>query len=103
MRDKRRDLSPDFSAPPGASRPGLPPTRGHLQPSGRNGDRNLEVGNDGYQPGRSFYIDEFRVPTSLEGGVMVDGAARSWSSRGIGVVRVLTTIAVAAIAAAVTV
>ena len=103
MRDKRRDLSRDFSAPPGASRPGLPPTRGHLQPSGHNGDRNLEAGNDGYHPGRGFYIDEFRVPTSLEGGVMVDGVARSWGSRGVGVVRVLTTIAVAAIAAAVTV
>jgi hypothetical protein len=79
----------------------MPSTRGHLQPSGHN-DRN-EAGNDGYHPGRGFYIDEFRVPTSLEGGVMVDSAARSWSSRGVGVVRVLTTIAVAAIAAAVTV
>jgi hypothetical protein len=102
MRDKRRDLSRDFSAPLGSPRPGLPPTRGHLQPSGHNADRNLEAGHDGYQ-GRGFYIDEFRVPTSLEGGVMVDGAARSWRSRGVGVVRVLTTIAVAAIAAAVTV
>jgi hypothetical protein len=103
MRDKRRDLSRDFSAPLGSPRPGLPPTRGHLQPSGHNADRNLEAGHDGYQPGRGFYIDEFRVPTSLEGGVMVESAARSWGSRGVGVVRVLTTIAVAAIAAAVTV
>jgi hypothetical protein len=103
MRDKRRDLSRDLSAPLGPAHPGLPSTRGHLQPNGRNADRNLEASDDGYGPGRGFYIDEFRVPTSLEGGVMVDSAARSWSSRGVGVVRVLTTIAVAALAAAVTV
>jgi hypothetical protein len=103
MRDKRRDLSRDLSPPSGPARPGLPPTRGQLQPKAHNADRNLEAGDESYHPGRGFYIDEFRVPTSLEGGVMVDGAARSGSSRGVGVVRVLTTIAVAAIAAAVTV
>jgi hypothetical protein len=103
MRDKRRDLSREFSAPVRPARPGLPQPPGNLQPNGYSGGRDLEASDDGYQSRRGFYIDEFRVPTSLEGGVMLDSAARSWSSRGVGVVRVLTTIAVAAVAAAVTV
>jgi len=100
MRDKRRDLSRDFSAPVGPARPGLPHPPGNLQ---RSAGRDLEASDDGYPSRRGFYIDEFRVPTSLEGGVMLDSGGRSWSSRGVGVVRLLTTIAVAAVAAAVTV
>jgi hypothetical protein len=101
MRDRRRDLSRDLSTPVSPVRPGLPHTRGDLQPSGYGVDR--EFGDGDYQPGRGFYIDEFRVPTSLESGVMMDSTPRSWGSRGLGVVRVLTTITVAAIAAAATV
>jgi hypothetical protein len=103
MRDKRRDPSHDLSTPVGPARPGLPHNRGDLQPNGYGVDRNREAGDGGKQPGRGFYIDEFRVPTSLEAGVMMDSLPRSWSSRGVGVVRLLTTIAVAAAAAAATV
>jgi hypothetical protein len=103
MRDKRRDPLRDLSTPMSPARPGLPHTRGDLQPSGYRVDRDREAGDGGNQPGRGFYIDEFRVPSSLETGVMMDSLPRSWSSRGTGVVRVLTTIAVAAAAAAATV
>jgi hypothetical protein len=103
MRDKRRDPSHDLSTPVSPARPGLPHKRGDLQPNGYGADRDREAGDGGNRPGRGFYIDEFRVPTSLEAGVMMDSLPRSWSSRGIGVVRVLTTIAVAAAAAAATV
>jgi hypothetical protein len=101
MRDKRRDPSRDLSTPVSPARPGLPHTRGDLQPQGYGVGR--DAGDGDYHPGRGFYIDEFRVPTSLEAGVMMDSIPRSWSSRGVGVVRVLTTIAVAAAAAAATV
>jgi TPR repeat protein len=100
MRDKRRDLSRDFSTPTDPPRPGLP--RGTLQPNGYSVDRELEADDD-YQPGAGFDIDEFRVPTSLEGEVILDSPARPSRSRGVGVDRVLGTIAVAAIAAAATV
>jgi hypothetical protein len=103
MRDKRRDPSRDLSTPVSPARPGLPHSRGDLQPNGYGVDRDREAGDGGNQPGRGFYIDEFRVPTSLESGVMMDSLPRAWSSRGVGVVRVLTTIAVAAAAAAATV
>jgi hypothetical protein len=103
MRDKRREPSQDLSTPVGPTRPGLPHSRGDLQPNGYGVDRDLEAGDGGYQSGRGFYIDEFRVPTSLESGVMMDSVPRAWSSRGVGVVRVLTTIVVAAAAAAATV
>jgi TPR repeat protein len=89
MRDKRRDLSRDFSTPTDPPRPGLP--RGTLQPNGYSVDRELEADDD-YQPGAGFDIDEFQLPTS-----------RPSRSRGVGVDRVLGTIAVAAIAAAATV
>jgi hypothetical protein len=103
MGDKRLEPSHDLSTPVRPARPGLPHTRGDLQPHGYGVDRDLEGGEGGYLSGRGFYIDEFRVPTSLESGVMMDSVPRSWSSRGVGVVRVLTTIVVAATAAAATV
>ena len=97
MRDKRRDLSRDFSTPTDPPRPGLPWET--LQPSGYSVDRELETDDD-YQPGAGFDIDEFRLPTSREGGVMLDSPARPWRFRGVGVDRVLGIVAVAAIAAA---
>jgi hypothetical protein len=97
MRDKRRDLSRDFSAPTEPPRPGL--LRGTLQPSSYSVDRELESDDD-YQPGAGFDIDEFRVPTPPEGGVILDSPARPSRSRGVGVARVLGTIAIAAIAGA---
>jgi TPR repeat protein len=97
MRDKRRDLSRAFSTPTDPLRPGLP--GGTLQPSGYSVDRELEADDD-YQPGAGFDIDEFRVPTSLEGGVILDGPEPPWRSRGIGVDTTLATVAAAAIAAA---
>ena len=97
MRDKHRDLSRDFSAPIDPPRPGVP--RGALQPSGYSVDRELEADDD-YQPEAGFDMDEFRVPTSLEGRVMLDGSALPSRSRGVGVDRMLATITVAAIAAA---
>jgi hypothetical protein len=103
MRDKRREPSQDLSTSVGPARAGLPHSRGDLQPNGYGVDRDLDPVDGGYQSGRGFYIDEFRVPTSLESGVMMDSFPRSWSSRGVGVVRVLTTIVVAAAAAATTV
>ena len=103
MRDKRREPSQDLSTPVEPARPGLPHSRGDLQPNGYGVDRDFEPGDGGFQSGRGFYIDEFRVPTSLESGVMMDSVPRSWSSRGVGVVRLLTTIMVAAAAAATTV
>jgi hypothetical protein len=99
MRDKRRDLSRDFSTPTDPPRPGLP--RGTLQPSRYRVDRELEADDD-YQPGAGFDIDEFRVPTSLERGVILHSPARPSRSRGLGVERVLGAVVVAAIAAAAT-
>jgi hypothetical protein len=84
MRDKRRDLSHEFSTPTDPPRPGLPRI---LRSSGYSFDRELEA--DDYEPGAGFDIDEFRVPPSLEGGVMLDSPARPWRSRGGGVDRVL--------------
>jgi len=100
MRDKRRDLSRDFSMPTDPPRPRLP--RRILQPSAYSIDRELEADDD-YQPGAGFDIDEFRVPTALEGGVIWHSPARPWRSRGVGIERMLTAIGVAAIAAAATV
>jgi hypothetical protein len=97
MRDERRDLSRDFSTPTDPPRPGLP--RGTLQPSGFSVDRELDAADD-YQPGAGFDIDEFRVPTSLGGGAILDSPARPWRSWGVGVDRVLATIVVTAIAGA---
>jgi hypothetical protein len=97
MGDKLPDPSRDFSTPTDPPRPGLP--RGTLQPSGYSVDRELEADDD-YQPGAGFDIDEFGIPTSLEGGLILDSPARPWRSRGIGVDRVLATIVVTAIAAA---
>jgi len=98
MRDKRRDLSDDFFTSADPPRPGLP--RGTLQPRGYGSDREFEA-DDEYEPGAGFDVDEFRFPTSREGGVILDSPARPW--HGVGVHRVLTTIVVAAITAAVTV
>ena len=100
MRDNRRGLSPEFSTPTDPPRRGLP--RGALEPIGYNVDRELEADDD-YQQGAGFDMDEFRVPTSLEGGVILDSSARPSRSRGVGVDRTLRTIAVAAIVAAATV
>jgi hypothetical protein len=99
MRDKSRDLSRDFFTPPDSPRPGLP--RRTLQPSNSSVGRELEADDD-YQPGAGFDRDEFRIPTSLEGEVILDSPVGPGRSRGIGVDRVLATIAVAAIAAAAT-
>jgi hypothetical protein len=97
MRDKRRILSRDFSTPTDPPRSGL--RQGTLEPDGYTVDRELEADDD-YQPGAGFDIDEFQVPNSLEDRVILP--TRPWRSRGVGVDRVLGTIAVAAITAAAT-
>ena len=97
IRDKLRVLSRDFSTATDPPRSGLP--RETLEPSGYTVDRELDADDD-YQPGAGFDIDEFRVPASLESRVILP--ARPWRSRGVGVGRVLGTVAVAAITAAAT-
>jgi hypothetical protein len=69
------------------------------EPSGYTVDRELEA-NDDYQPGAGFDIDEFRVPTSVQGRVLLP--VRPWRFRGVGIGGVLGTIVLAAITAAAT-
>jgi hypothetical protein len=97
MRDKLRVLSRGFSTPTDPPRPELPPES--LEPSRYIVDREFEFDDD-YQPGAGFDVDEFRVPTSLEPRMILP--ARRWRFRGVGVDRILGTIAVAAITAAAT-
>jgi len=97
MRDKRRVLSGHFSTPTDPTQSGLP--QGTLEPNGYTVERELEA-NDDYEPGAGFDIDEFQVPHSLEDRVRLP--TRPWRSRGVGVDRVVGTIAIAAITAAAT-
>lgn len=58
--------------------------------SGFDGDRDSNAGLGRHEPGRSLYIDEFRIPASLEADGVTNRAMRPRSSRRNGVLTVLT-------------